>query len=185
MKSQLPRKTNSFWIVVFLRLTVSHKVSRTEVNQGCDCLGQSGPLLLLLNHFSHVRLFATPWTATYQAPPSMGFSRQEYWSGVAIAFSELIYWIIILCQALAKCPTYFIVSIHPIRGFPGGASGKEPACQCRRHRRHGLHPRVGMIPWRRKCQPTPVFLPGESNGQRSLSGCSPQGHKQLVMTEAT
>ena len=134
---------------------------------------------------SHVRLLATPWTATYQAPLSMGFSRQEYWSGVAIAFSELIYWIIILCQALAKCPTYFIVSIHPIRGFPGGASGKEPACQCGRHRRHGLHPRVGMIPWRRKCQPTPVFLPGESNGQRSLSGCSPQGHKQLVMTEAT
>ena len=32
--------------------------------------------------FSCVRLFATPWTAAYQAPPSMGFSRQEYWSGV-------------------------------------------------------------------------------------------------------
>ena len=32
--------------------------------------------------FSHVRLFATPWTAAYQVPPSMGFSRQEYWSGV-------------------------------------------------------------------------------------------------------
>ena len=31
---------------------------------------------------SHVRLFATPWTAAHQAPPSMGFSRQEYWSGV-------------------------------------------------------------------------------------------------------
>ena len=31
---------------------------------------------------SHVRLLATPWTAAYQAPPSMGFSRQEYWSGV-------------------------------------------------------------------------------------------------------
>ena len=31
---------------------------------------------------SRVRLFATPWTAAYQAPPSMGFSRQEYWSGV-------------------------------------------------------------------------------------------------------
>ena len=30
---------------------------------------------------SHVRLFATPWTAAHQAPPSMGFSRQEYWSG--------------------------------------------------------------------------------------------------------
>ena len=32
---------------------------------------------------SHVRLFATPWTAAYQAPPSMGFSRQEYWSRVS------------------------------------------------------------------------------------------------------
>ena len=32
---------------------------------------------------SHVRLFATPWAVAYQAPPSMGFSRQEYWSGVA------------------------------------------------------------------------------------------------------
>ena len=31
---------------------------------------------------SHVRLLATPWTAAYQAPPSMGFSRQEYWSGL-------------------------------------------------------------------------------------------------------
>jgi len=39
-------------------------------------------LLLLLSRFSHVRLFATPWTAAYQAPPSMEFSRQEYWSGV-------------------------------------------------------------------------------------------------------
>ena len=35
-------------------------------------------LLLLLSHFSRVRLFTTPWTAAYQAPPSMGFSRQEY-----------------------------------------------------------------------------------------------------------
>ena len=41
---------------------------------------------------SHVRLFATPWTAADQAPPSMGFSRQEYWSGVPmpspVAFSR-------------------------------------------------------------------------------------------------
>ena len=35
-----------------------------------------------VNSLSHVRLLATPWTAAYQAPPSMGFSRQEYWSGV-------------------------------------------------------------------------------------------------------
>ena len=40
---------------------------------------------------SPVRLLATPWTAAYQAPPSMGFSRQEYWSGGAIAFSGVVF----------------------------------------------------------------------------------------------
>ena len=39
-------------------------------------------LLLLLSHFSHVRLCATPLTAAHQAPPSLGFSRQEHWSGL-------------------------------------------------------------------------------------------------------
>ena len=41
-------------------------------------------LLLLLSRFSRVRLLSTPWTAAHQAPPSMGFSRQEYWSGVPL-----------------------------------------------------------------------------------------------------
>ena len=65
-------------------------------------------------------------------------------------------------------------------GFPGGASGKEPACQCRRHKRHGLDPWVGKIPWRRKWQPIPVFLPEESHGQRNLAGYSPQSLKELT-----
>ena len=39
-------------------------------------------MLLLLSRFSHVRLCATPQTAAHQAPPSLGFSRQEYWSGL-------------------------------------------------------------------------------------------------------
>ena len=38
--------------------------------------------------FSHVQLFATPWTIAYQAPPSMGFSRQEYWSGLPFPSAE-------------------------------------------------------------------------------------------------
>ena len=46
--------------------------------------------------------------------------------------------------------------------FPSGASGKEPTCQCRRHKRSGFDPWVGKIPWRKAWQPTPVFLPGES-----------------------
>ena len=41
------------------------------------------------------------------------------------------------------------------------------------------------IPWRRKWQPTPVFLPGEAHGQRSLAGYSPQGHKESDTTEET
>ena len=50
------------------------------------------------------------------------------------------------------------------RGFPGGASGKEPTCQCRRRKR-----REFKILWRRPWQPTLVFLPGESHGQRILA----------------
>ena len=42
---------------------------------------------------------------------------------------------------------------------------------------------VGKIPWRRTWQPTPVFLPGESHGQRSLVGYSPWGHQDSDMTE--
>ena len=48
-------------------------------------------------------------------------------------------------------------------GFPGGVSGKEPDCQCRRHKRCGFHPWIGKIPWRRAWQPTPIFLPGISH----------------------
>ena len=47
-------------------------------------------LLLLLSSFSCVQLSATPWTAAYQAPPSMGFSRQEYWSGVPLPSPEWV-----------------------------------------------------------------------------------------------
>ena len=44
--------------------------------------------VLLLSCFNHVQLFVTPWTAAYQAPPSMGFSRQGYWSGLPFPSSS-------------------------------------------------------------------------------------------------
>ena len=47
----------------------------------------------------------------------------------------------------------------------------------------GSIPGLGKIPWRRKWQLTPIFLPGESHGQRTLAGCRPWGHKELDMTE--
>ena len=49
-------------------------------------------LLLLLSCFSRVRLCAAPWTAAYQAPPSMGFSRQEYWSGLPLPSPNTTQW---------------------------------------------------------------------------------------------
>ena len=52
-------------------------------------------------------------------------------------------------------------------GFSDGASGKEPTCQCRRHKRRGFDPWIGKTPWRRAWQPIPVFLLGESHGQTS------------------
>ena len=57
--------------------------------------------------------------------------------------------------------------------FSGGPSDKEPAGQSRRCKRLGFDPWVGKIPWRRKWQPIPVFLPGKSRGQRSLAGYHP------------
>ena len=62
---------------------------------------------------------------------------------------------------------------HFVWGFPGDTSGEEPACQCRRRKRCSFDPWIRKIPWNRKWQPTPVFLPGESHGQRSLVGYSP------------
>ena len=51
--------------------------------------------------------------------------------------------------------------------------------------RRGFNPWDGKIPWRRAWQPTPVFLPGEYHGQRSLEGYNPWDLKELDMTETT
>ena len=59
--------------------------------------------------------------------------------------------------------------------FSCGSAGKEPTCQSRRCKRCGFDPWVRRILWRRKWQPTPVFLPRKSHGQRSLKGYSPWG----------
>ena len=67
--------------------------------------------------------------------------------------------------------------LHFFEGFPGGANGKESACQYRRHKRHGFDPWVRKTTWRRACQSTPVFLPGESRGQRGLVAT---GHRVTI-----
>jgi len=64
-------------------------------------------------------------------------------------------------------------------GLPGWLSGKE----CLQCRRCGFNPWVGKIPWSRKWQSTPVFLPEKSQGQRGLVGYSPKGGKEWDTTE--
>ena len=69
--------------------------------------------------------------------------------------------------------------LTPRLSFPGGSDRKIICLQCGRPR---FNPWVGKI-WRRKWQPTPVFLPGESHGWRNLVGYSPWDHKELDTTE--
>ena len=66
------------------------------------------------------------------------------------------------------------------RGFPGDSAEKECTCQ---FRRRGFNPWIGKIPWRKKWQPTLVFLPGKAHGQRNLAGYSPWGCKRVWVTK--
>ena len=63
-------------------------------------------------------------------------------------------------------------------GFPGGASGKESVRPFRRCKRHGFEPWVERSPGEANGNPLQYFLPGKSQGQRSLVGYSPQGRKE-------
>ena len=66
------------------------------------------------------------------------------------------------------------------RDFLSSAGGKDATCHCRRI---GFDPWVGKIPWRREWQTSPLFLPGQFHGQRSLVGYNPWAHKDT--TEVT
>ena len=142
--------------------------------------------MCMLSCFSNVQLFVIPWT-----PLSMGFSRKNLLThGERSPHTA----------ALASPPPppasgpavpaghpAPLASGYPLTpGFPGGTSVKEHACQYRRHRDSSLILGSGRSPReRKKWQPAPVFLPGESLGQKSLAGYSPWGHKESVMTEVT
>ena len=76
----------------------------------------------------------------------------------------------------------YLVFIEQTLALPWWLSGKESACQCRRR---GFNPWAGEIPWRREWLPTPVFLSGESQGQRDVVTYSPQGHKRVGHDLAT
>ena len=75
---------------------------------------------------------------------------------------------------------FLIIKLYTLGGFPDGSGGLSI---CLQYRRPGFDPWVRKIPWRKAWQPTPVFLPGESQGQKRLSGYSPWGQKVSYTSE--
>ena len=112
-----------------------------------------------LNHFSGVQLFATLWIVACQTPLFMGFSRQEYWSGWPFPSPRDL----------------------PNQGFEPGSPARQ--ADSLPSEPPGKPSKLDIYNRRRKWQPTPVFLPGESHKQRSLVGYSPWSHKELDLTE--
>ena len=121
----------------------------------------------------------TPWTVARQAPLSVEFSRQEYWSGLPFPFPRdlpnpgieprsPVSWADFLPSEPPRKPRSFkfqiqlslsnletLVSSSIRQGFPGGTSGKKATCQCRRC---GFNPWVRKIPWSRRWQSAPIFF---------------------------
>ena len=88
----------------------------------------------------------------------------------------------LLAQDLCKADSNMTLEILQV-GLPRWCSGKESTCQCRKCKTCAFNPWDGKIPWRRKQQPTHVFLPGIFHGQRSLVGYSPCVCKEPDTTE--
>ena len=156
----------------------------------------------VLSCFSHVQLFVTLWTVAHQVPLSMGFSRQEYWSGLPFpSLGDLpdpgIKLAFLMSSSLIdKLFTTSITMEKPMAPHSSTLAWKIPWTEePGRLQSMGLL-RVGhdwatwlslftFMHWRRRWQPTPVFLPGESQGRGSLVGCHLWGHTESDTTHVT
>ena len=119
---------------------------------------------------SCVQLLATAWTAAYQAPLPMGLSRQEYWSGVPLPSPTYLQ-----KNTVRPLPN----TIYKNWGFPGGASGKEPACPCRRPKRLGFNPGLARSPGEGNGNPLQYSCLRNPMDKRSLVGFGPWHWKKL------
>ena len=83
----------------------------------------------------------------------------------------------LLCGAFSVCykaAQKFFLLLRLSMAFPGGTSGKEPTCQCTRHKRHGFHPRVRKIPWRME-----ATVHRATKNWTQLTWLSTQAHKSF------
>ena len=89
------------------------------------------------------------------------------------------------CSGISYERKLIVPGFNDNTAFNGGPVVIESTCQCKRCKRRLWDPWAGKIPWSRKWQPTPEFLSGELQGQRSLMSYSPWGHKESDKTEQT
>ena len=87
--------------------------------------------------------------------------------------------------SVSRIMGYLPIVIREKEGTSRQHSSKELACQCWRRKRHECDLWVRKIPWSRKWDPAPVFLPGKFHGQKNLVGFSPWGCRELDTTEHT
>ena len=153
-------------LILFLSIEWTHSVSVLRSFWSLPCWRQSKRLRCSLKQLDIQSSLENPESVIILAWVSWPPMDQPVQSG-----GWYLYWPKVKIKMPTKC--------H--RGFPGGSDGKEPVCRLRRHKRCKFDPWIGKIPWRRAWQPTPVFLPGQSHGQRIVGGYSLWDH----MTEAT
>ena len=154
-------------------LTLATRSEEVKGTQSCPTL--CDPMDYTVHGILQARILE--WVAF---PFSRGSSWPRNWTEVSCIAGRILYQ---LSYQGSPChiPNHNTPWAIPFLG--GGASGKEPSCPCRRHNRLRFDPWFGKIPWIRKWQPTPVFLPGKSHGQRSLADYSPYGLTELDTTE--
>ena len=131
-----------------------------------DGIINSMDMLLLLSRFSRVRLCATPETAAHQAPPSLGFPRQEHWSGLPFPSpareSERWKWSHLVVSDSSRLHGLQPTRLLCLWDFPGKSTGV--GCHCLLCNGHEFEQ-----------------TPGDSGGQRSLAGYYPCGCKESNM----
>ena len=132
----------------------------------------------MVKSLRHVQLFPILWAVTCQAPPSMGFSRQEQWSGLTFPCPGDLSDPGIQPKSRGTCRQTLYHLSHHFQlnwGFPGSSAGKESACNVGGL---GLRPGLERAPREGNSLPIPVFWPGELHGLYS-----PWGHKESDTTE--